>query len=80
MVQVEAEANAADMEVADDDTADAPSLTAVAQQAEHKQQAFESNKRLKASLQAVSSDQGQFQLDCLLQLLLVGTQLLSYQT
>lgn len=34
------------------------SMGDVAQKAEHKQQAYESNKRLKTSLQAVSSDRG----------------------
>ncbi len=37
---------------------DSASMGDVAQKAEHKQQAYESNKRLKTSLQAVSSDRG----------------------
>ena len=35
-----------------------PSMGDVAQKAEHKQQTYESNKRLKTSIQAVSSDRG----------------------
>ena len=37
---------------------DSASMGDVAQKAEDKQQAYESNKRLKTSLQAVSSDRG----------------------
>ena len=37
---------------------DSASMGDIAQKAEHKQQAYESNKRLKTSLQAVSSDRG----------------------
>lgn len=37
---------------------DSASMGDVAQKAEHKQQAYESNKRLKTSVQAVSSDRG----------------------
>jgi len=37
---------------------DIASMGDVAQKAEYKQQAYESNKRLKTSLQAVSSDRG----------------------
>lgn len=40
------------------DPAEALSIGDVANQAEHKQQSYESNKRLKKSLQAVSSDKG----------------------
>ena len=51
---MEMEDAADDADITDKDSA----LRDVAQDAQNKQQNFESNKRLKTSLQAVSSDQG----------------------
>ena len=56
---MEAEAKEPDEDMTEQDMADALSLGDVAKQAEHKQQAYDSNKRLKRSLQAVSSDKGE---------------------
>lgn len=52
--RVEAETDDADM--AEQGPTEGPSMGDVAQKAEHKQQTYESNKRLKTSIQAVSSD------------------------
>lgn len=52
--EVEMEDAADDADITEEDAA----LRDVAQDAQNKQQNFESNKRLKTSLQAVSSDQG----------------------
>lgn len=57
--QVEAEAKEPDADMTEQEMADALSIGDIANQAEHKQQAYESNKRLKKSLQAVSSDKGE---------------------
>lgn len=55
---MEAETKDTDADMTEQETAEALSIGDVANQAEHKQQAYESNKRLKKSLQAVSSDKG----------------------
>ncbi|KAL3143308.1 hypothetical protein ABBQ38_002148 [Trebouxia sp. C0009 RCD-2024] len=54
--RVEAESKDADADMTEQDTPEALSIGDVANQAEHKQQSYESNKRLKKSLQTVSSD------------------------
>jgi len=61
---VEAETNDADADMTEQGTDEAPSMGDIAQKAEHKQQAYESNKRLKTSLQAVSSDRGKHVAGC----------------
>ena len=48
-----------DADMTEQDVAEALSIGDVANQAEHKQQAYESNKRLKKSLHAVPSDKGE---------------------
>ena len=58
LCQVEAETKDADADMTEQEMAEALSIGDVANQAEHKQQAYESNKRLKKSLQTVSSDKG----------------------
>ena len=62
--QVEAETAEADADMTGQEAPDALSIDGVANQAEHKQQAYESNKRLKKSLQAVSSDKGAVRSTC----------------
>lgn len=55
---MEAETKDTDADMTEQEMAETLSIGDVAHQAEHKQQAYESNKRLKKSLQAVSSDKG----------------------
>lgn len=55
---MEAETKDADADMTEQEMAETLSIGDVAHQAEHKQQAYESNKRVKKSLQAVSSDKG----------------------
>lgn len=54
--RVEAKTNDADAQMTEQQAVDSASMGDVAQKAEDEQQAYESNKRLKTSLQAVSSD------------------------
>lgn len=58
--QVEAEVDMEDVsDISDADiTEEDAALRAVAQDAQHKQQTFESNKRLKKSIQPASNDKG----------------------